>query len=349
MNKIICDDLICIVGDNKDKLIRLEGKTILVTGANGLVPYYLTAALIMANDSLLKRNPCNVIALCRNRLKAQKKFDDFLSRDDFTLWIQDVCEPIPTVKEINYIIHGASPASPKSFGKSPVSTLLPNVLGTYHLLEYARQHKIESLLFLSSGEVYGRSPAEAPPFKENDFYYLDPMDVRSCYAEGKRCGETMCASYGYEFGVPVKIGRLAHSYGPGLDFEDGRVFADFVGNIVRRENIILKSNGSAKRSFTYLSDVTTALLDVLLKGTNGESYNIANETAYISILELAELLVKLFPERGLTVQLVKPVSGVYLKSPNLTGSLDTSKIKSLGWNPKVSIQEGFRRTIESFE
>ncbi|KAA6336830.1 GDP-6-deoxy-D-mannose reductase [termite gut metagenome] len=168
----------------------------------------------------------------------------------------------------------------------------------------AKRNPIVSFLYFSSGEVYGKVNDSIATVSETDYGYLDPMNVRSCYGESKRMGENICISYMHQYGIPVKVVRPAHTYGPGMDLNDGRVFADFVRDVAHNNNIVMHSDGSNSRAFCYLSDATIAFFIVLLYGTNGEAYNVANPLCEITIIELAEKLVKLFPDKKLKVEKV---------------------------------------------
>ena len=293
---------------------------------------------------------CRVIGLARNREKARRRFAHLLDRQDFAIVIQDVTAPATVPVPCDFIIHGASQASPKYYGSDPVGTLAANSLGTYNLLSFARDCRSEGFLFMSSGDVYGEVDPANIPNGENAYGYLDPTLVRSCYGESKRMGETMCAAFNHQFGVPTKIVRPGHTYGPGFALDDGRVFADFVANIVRREDIVMKSDGSARRAFCYLADAVLAFFTVLLKGERGQAYNVGNESCEISVGELAKLLVNLFPERGLSARFdTRPAPAGYIQSTSHRGSLDTSKLRGLGWRPTTNLADGFKRTVMSFE
>ena len=293
---------------------------------------------------------CRVIGLARTREKAERRFAHLLGRADFSLLIQDVCSPVAIGDKVDFIIHAASQASPKYYGKDPVGTLLANTLGTHNLLCLAKKCDSQSFLFLSSGDVYGRVSAPEVPIKEDGYGPLDPTDVRSCYGESKRLGETMCVAWHHQYGIPAKIVRLAHTYGPGMALDDGRVFADFVANVVQHEDIVLKSRGTARRAFCYLADATVAFLTVLLLGENAQAYNVGNEECEISIAQLAEVLIGLFPERKLGVRFSPGhTQNGYIESKADRGSPDTSKMRKLGWHPTTTIEEGFRRTVASFE
>jgi nucleoside-diphosphate-sugar epimerase len=230
-----------------------------------------------------------------------------------------------------------------------VGTLKANTLGTYNLLELAREKKAGRFLFFSSGEVYGLMDEARMPVPEDYSGPLDSTDVRSCYAESKRLGETMCVSYLHQYGVPARIVRPFHTYGPGLSLSDGRVFADFVADVVAGRDIVLRSSGDARRAFCYLADATEAFFTVLLKGTPGQAYNVGNDRAEISIRDLAELVAGLLPDRRVkVVRHEEPSSAGYLPSAVTRALPDVSKIAQLGWRPTTGLEEGFRRTIRSF-
>lgn len=344
-NLIVQEDIeyiISCIGDWE----RLSGKTVMVSGANGFLPAYMIETLLKLNESL-DGNKIKIIGIVRNKEKAFSRFSDYLDRSDFQLIVQDINNRFSFPGGIDYIIHAASQASPKFFGTDPVGTLSTNVLGTYNLLELAREKNVDDFLFFSSAEVYGA--VDVMPIKEESYGYIDPLNVRSCYAESKRMGETMCVSWSYQFGIPVKIIRPFHTYGPRMHLHDGRVFADFVSDIVTNRDIVMKSDGSALRAFCYLADATAGFFKVLLNGKNREAYNVGNDKGEVSIIQLANMLVNLFPEKGLkVVRQDTPSDGSYLKSKINRALPDISKIRTLGWEPHYSVEEGFKRTIRSF-
>lgn len=265
-------------------------------------------------------------------------------RQDLVLITHDVSEPLSLPYPIHYIIHAASPASPRFYKDAPLSVIYPNVLGTINMLNLARTNPVRSILYFSSGEVYGEFAGE---IDENAYGIVDPTSLRSCYAESKRMGENLCIAYASEYGLPVKIARPFHTYGLGMKLDDGRVFADFVRSVVMGEDIVLTSSGEAKRSFLYLSDATLAYFLILTKGANNEAYNVANEQAVVSIKELAQIIASLFPEKGLKVRF-EPPNESYMPSPILSCDVKTAKLNALGFSPKVSIEEGFSKTIRSY-
>lgn len=344
-NKIITEDLDRIVHHGGIDWSRFEGKTILISGANGFLPAYMIETLLHLKHTGKVRD-LTILALVRNEGKARRKFAHHSTDTSLQFIVSDVANPIQIDRHIDFIVHAASQASPKYYGVDPVGTLKANTLGTYNMLELARIHGVESMLNFSSSEVYG-SAMQTDGVSEDDYGYIDLKNVRACYSESKRMGEVMCVAYAHQYDVQVKSVRPFHTYGPGMLLDDGRVFADFVGNIVRNEDISLNSDGSAVRAFCYLADATVAFFKILLDGGKSESYNMANPAGKISIKELADLLVSLYPEKKLKATF-KASQTPYLASQVLVNLPDISKIKTLGWNPSTSVEQGFKRTIDSY-
>ena len=346
MNPIVMEDLEFIVSV-KLPWDRLEGKNILIAGANGFLPAYMVEAILFLNDNRFKKK-ANIFALVRNKERALHRFVSCGKRNDLKYIVQDVCAPLVLTEKIDFIIHAASQASPKYYGIDPVGTISANTIGTANLLKVAVEKECEGFLFFSSGEVYGEARKEDMLTKENVYGYIDPLALRSCYAEGKRAGENMCVSWNQQYKVPVKIIRPFHTYGPGMRLDDGRVYADFISDVISGRNIIMKSDGSAIRSFCYLADAVVGFFTVLLKGKNAEAYNIGNEEE-ISIRDLAHMLVRMFPEKNLKIEINKDITQEgYIKSKISRNCPDTLKIRALGWKAAYSLEEGFRRTVESF-
>lgn len=340
MNKIINEDIKEILSEDLP-FKNLKGKTVLISGANGFIPSYIV-------NTLLSLNNVNVIAVVRNKEKAEKKFAHLLNNPNLKILVHDVSEPFNCDEKIDIIIHAASQASPKYYGSDPVGTLKANTIGTYNLLELARKNNVEKFLFFSTGEVYGVIDENTPKITEDYNGNLDCTNVRSCYGESKRIGENMCVCYSYQYNFPVNMIRLSHTYGPGVQLDDGRVFGDFVADIIFNRDIVLNSDGSAKRSFCYITDMIKGMFYVLFYGENQNAYNIASSVE-TSILELAKTLVSLYPEKQLQVKVNKDVfKQGYIKSASSRADFDTTKLQSLGWKQKIDIAVGFKRMIESY-
>lgn len=300
---------------------------------------YTLAAL---ND--LQSYNIKIVALVRDKNKIPMYLK---GRPDIIVLEQDVCERIMFNEKIDYIIHAASPASPKIMREKPVDTIMANTIGTFNTLKLAKKNNVQAYLYISSREVYGEPYEGQEKFDENTYGFVDPLLPRSCYPEGKKAAETMCVSFKEQYGLNVKIARPAHTYGPGMSIYDGRVQADFLKNVVNNENIIMKSKGEAVRTYTYISDVISGIFYVLLN-SDDVAYNMADENAKITIKGLAELLVSLYPERGLKVeiQIDDDQKGC---APFKLGIINSDKLKKLGWSPKISLEDGFRKTVEYIE
>jgi UDP-glucuronate decarboxylase len=346
-NKIIQEDIDSIIKSKID-WIKFNNKTVLITGANGFLPAYMVEVLLYLNEFFDRFN-VKVLALVRNKQKANVRFLHHLSNKNLEFIEQDVADNISISQDIHFIIHAASQASPKYFGIDPIGTIKANVYGTDNLLKIAVEKKVESFLYFSSGEVYGEVGIDIGPVSEIDYGYLNPTLVRSCYAESKRMGENICISYYHQFKVPVKIVRPFHTYGPKMTLDDGRVYADFVSDILNKRNIVMKSDGKAVRTFCYLTDATEGFFKILLKGSSGEAYNIANPNEEYSIINLAKKLSNLYKDYGVgLVEVETKNSNNYLKSTISKNSVNISKANALDWNPIIDIETGFTRTVESY-
>lgn len=345
-NNIISADLKEIYNSNID-WEYFFGKTVLIAGANGFLPAYMVESLLYVN-SLIPNANITIIAIVRNREKAVKRFSDYLNNNNLKLITQDVTEKFTIQGNVDFIIHAASQASPKYYGVDPVGTLNANILGTNNLLQLAVDKQVEGFLYFSSSEVYGQLTSDKIPTREIDYGYLDPCNVRACYAESKRMGETMCISWMHQHKVPVKIVRPFHTYGPGMALDDGRVYADFIADVVYNRDIVMKSDGSAIRAFCYISDAIIGFFTIILKGNVGHAYNVGNNKCEVSILELAEQLVSLFPEKRLSV--IKKVNDTngYISSFVSRISPNIDKLAALGWSPIVNVSSGFSKTINSY-
>lgn len=324
----------------------LDGKTLLIVGGTSFLFSYFVKSLLYYNIKKA-RKPVNIVVIVRNMRKAALVYAEYLNNRFLTIIQHDVINSITLDIKIDIIIHAASQASPKYYGIDPVGTLNANVIGTYNLLEFAKKNKISDFLFISSGDVYG--VVEKKYVAETDFGHIDCCNLRSCYSEGKRAAETMCISYSYQYGVNTKIIRLFHTYGPDISFDDGRVFADFAKNIINAENIVLKSEGTAIRSFCYVADMLDGLLRVLFYGKCGNAYNISNPNETYSIKELAVKLVDFFAEKKIKVIMdIRNPSKEYIESFNAGRIADILKITALGFVPKITILEGFKKIVDHY-
>jgi nucleoside-diphosphate-sugar epimerase len=329
---------------------RFKNKTVLITGAGGFIGYYLTLAFLVRND--IFNDNIQVAALVRNREKAEKKYGDILKRNDIELCVQDVTNPIKA-KQADFIIHAASQASNIQFENDPVGTINANLSGTANVLDFAKNSNSESVLIVSSLKVYGDIYKGNVPINENDLGYIDFTSYKNCYAMGKRASETLAVSYAKQYGMNIKIARPSYIYGAS-SLEDDRVWAQFIANVVKSENILLKSNGAANRSFCYVSDTVTALLVILLEGENTVPYNISYEKSDTTIRGFAQAACQAFPERNINLSFANKEDenydvsqlSAFSTSPEI---LDSTKLKKLGWKPVVPLIEGIKRSVKILE
>lgn len=304
----------------------LKNKTIFLTGATGLVGAAIVNTLNYINA---QRNlNLHILALVRNKARAEERFNAI--SDDFLQFVVGTVEDMPSFSEdVDFIIHGASQTASKEFVVHAVETIDTAIMGTKKVLELAREKKPTSVVYLSSMEVYGY-PEKGHKVKEHEIGSFTPLILRNSYPIGKITCETMCCAYAKEYGVPAKIVRLTQTFGPGVNYNDTRIFAYFGRCVKEKTDIILKTKGETERCYLYTSDAVTAILTVLLKGENGNAYNAANEETYCSIAEMAEKVAK---EGGIKV--------VYdIQPPEKNGFpetlymyLDTEALKNLGWSP----------------
>ena len=283
--------------------------------------------------------------MSRSKIKLNS---DYINKDDRKNIIfiqQDVSNKISISNnpKIDFILHLASNASPKLFYKNPIETILPNILGTYNLLNLSIIKRVKSFIFFSSGEIYGQHKGM---LKEDKVFNFNHLNTRASYAESKKMGETLCYSYFKEKKVPVKIIRLFHTYGPFMNLKDGRVMMDFVKDILNNKRILIKGHGKQKRSFCYISDAIVGIFLILTSGKNGEAYNLANSKEFFSIKRLAYTLSAFNNKIPVKISIKSNSKKKFLQYDNVKPSI--KKISALGFKPSISIKSGFKKTIKYF-
>lgn len=317
---------------------ELSGCNILVTGSTGLIGGCLVEVLMLNPN-----RDYNVYASGRNVKRAKERFEQFFENDGFHFVPYDVTEPLQGDVRFDYIIHAASGAYPAEFVKRPVEIIKSNVDGVAHLLEYGLNHGLKRFLYISSGEVYGEGDGRV--FTEDYCGFVDITSPRSCYPSSKRAAETLCVSYASEYGVDVVIARPCHIYGPYFTETDNRVYAQFLRNVLRGDNIVMKSTGEQFRSWCYVVDCVSGILHILLKGEVNQAYNIADSLSNISIRQLAEIIAEI---RGKSVVIENPISNERKGYNVVTKSVfSTSKLELLGWVPLIHIKDGLKHTLDA--
>lgn len=308
---------------------ELKGKTLFITGATGLIGLTLIKSLLHASRE--RKLELRIIALVRNRMKAEERFRSELDTGRLSLAIGTVEELPQTEENVDYIIHGASQTASKEFVQHAVETINTAILGTMNLLEFAKEKQVKSFIYLSSMEMYGY-PKKGHKVKEHEAGAMSPLTLRNSYPLSKLMCESLCCAYAYEFGIPAKIIRLTQTFGPGVNYNDTRIFAYFARCAIEKQDIILKTKGETERSYLYTTDAATAILTVLLKGKNGQAYNAADEDTYCSIAQMAE---RIAAEAGIkvTYELQDEADNGFPQT--LYMDLDTALLKGLGWRPFV--------------
>lgn len=315
---------------------KLDGCNILVTGATGLIGGCVV-------DLLMAREPhrFSVYAAGRNKDRAEKRFAAYLDNPNFHFLSFDVIEPLSIDIDFHYIIDAASGASPSLYATDPVGVMKANIYGVDNLLSYGKAHNLQKFVYVSSGEVYGEGDGRA--FAEDYSGYVNPLLARSCYPSSKRAAETLAVCYAQQYGINVSIARPSHVYGPYFSPSDNRVYAQFIRNVLAKEDIVMKSEGSQYRSWCYVIDCATAILYLLLKGENGAAYNIADAQSNITIRSLAEMIADIGQQK---VVIKLPEDAEKAGYSVVTKAVfDTTLLESLGWKVLGSMRDKLEATI----
>lgn len=296
-NPIVRDDIRNIVASCRDELGHLSGRTLLITGGSGFVGSYLVGSLIEFNSNHPEA-PCRAFLPTRSIARVREKWPHFLSASHMTWFEWNGADLNPPVGACDYIIHAASPADPAAYMIDPYEAMEAIVAGTKGVLKFAAETKVRSLLYLSSGAVYGEQPADLESIPEDYEGGPDLTDSRSCYGEGKRYSELLCQVSQ----VPVVIARLFAFLGPHQDLSGSFAVPDFISQALREGIIRIKSDGSALRSYCYATDLTIGIWKLLLGGESRGIYNVGAAAPVVSILELANLIAEIIGNTQVVVE-----------------------------------------------
>jgi nucleoside-diphosphate-sugar epimerase len=384
------DEILLRIG-TPGALGRLCGKTVLIAGAGGLIASYVAMALLEAERRY--GIGMRVVCMARDCAKARVKYARWIADESFTLLERDIGEDIAYEGAADYVVHAGGSSAPRWYMDEPAGIFRANTAAAVSLLEIARKAKAEKFLYLSSREVYGEATGGAAHeycsgatgsggavrsgeaagsgeaarglLSESDYGAFDHLNIRNIYPESKRATESALVAYAAQYGVPCAAVRLASVYGPGMKTEnDGRAISDIVGAAVRGEDIALNSDGSAIRSYCYVTDAVCGILKILLaddgdgggEGSPPEPdtvrheivYNLANEDEPLPIREIAGIVAKVagvgvsVPERPSGAR-AAPAPAQYSAFPYI--ALDTGRIRRLGWKPEVKLADGIARTL----
>lgn len=314
---------------------ELKGHAVLVTGATGLIGASLVRAFLTIGN-------IKVLAFVRNIEKAKSILPD---NESLGYIVGDITKPIITDGPVDYIFHCASVTTSKVMVEKPVETLLTSIDGTKNILDLANEKNVKSMVYISSMEMYGSFDNLSHDVTECDLGYIDPLKVRSNYPESKRVCENMCVAYMAEYGVPVKIARLAQTFGAGILPGENRVFAQFARSAINGQDIILHTKGLSEGNYCYTRDCMTGLLTILLKGKNGEAYNVANPASHTTIANMAKMVADRIANGKIKVVFDIPETNTFGYAADTKMKLSSDKLQSLGWKPEIGLEEAYRRMI----
>ena len=322
-------------------------KTVLVTGATGLVGSYAVRALAAIN----RIHACHmtILAMVRSADKARKIYGPLLERGDVALLIGDVRDPIVYDGQVDYIIHGASVTASKEMVTRPVETIATAIGGTEQILKFAVAKEVTSMVYISSMEMYGTPDPNLSCVTESDYGRVDVLQVRSCYPEGKRMCECLCGAYAHEYHLPVKIARLAQTFGAVVSTSEGRVFAQFARSLLNGEDIVLHTEGKSYGNYCATCDCVRGLLTILLRGVNGEAYNVANEKTNIRIRDMAQMIAD---QSGGKIQVrfdIPEDALQYGYAPDVKMRLSGDKLRGLGWEPELDLPQMYQQLMASWQ
>lgn len=323
---------------------QLANKSILITGASGLIGSFLVDVLMQKN--LEADLNLQVFALGRSEAHAKAKFGDYWEDPRFTFVSHDVNQPMTdlTLGQVDYVLHLASNTHPRAYATDPIGTITANIIGTQNLLDFAVAHHSIRFAFASSNEIYGENRGDVELFNEDYCGYINCNTLRAGYPESKRAGEALCQAYKSQKGLDVVIPRLTRTYGPTMASSDSKAIAQFLENGLAKQDIVLKSKGTQLYSFTYVADAVSGLLSVLLLGASGEAYNIADLSSNITLRDLAQTIAD---AAGTKVVFDLPDATEKAGFSKATKALlDPAKLQALGWHAQFDMTTGIAHTLQ---
>lgn len=322
---------------------KLENKSVLLSGATGLLGSFLVDVLMEKNAHGLN---CNIYALGRTQKKAEERFSKWWGDERLIFLPYDVNYPFvrDNLHVVDYVLHLASNTHPIQYATDPIGTITTNIIGLQNMLDFAVKHKATRFAFASSNEIYGENRGDVELFNEMYCGYINSNTLRAGYPESKRCGEALCQAYKAQTGLDVIIPRFTRSYGPTMQLTDTKAISQFIRKGIAGEDIVLKSAGTQNYSYTYMADAIYGLLTVILCGESGEAYNIADETSTIPLKDLAMIIANLAGKQ-VVFEIPDAIEATgYSKATKAL--LDGNKLKKLSWKPFYTLQDGIPRTME---
>lgn len=324
----------------------MKSGTYLITGSTGLIGSLVAKHLITLPE--YKEGKIRILAPVRNEEKARRMYGEedsrylqFLNMDlcdaESVLAIQDV---------VDYVIHCACVTQSAEMITNPVETADGIVLGTRNILELAKQKQVKSMVYVSSMEVYGQVSDIGRPRTEEELGEVSLALPRSCYPLGKRMAEHYCHAFWKEYGLPVKVARLAQTFGMGVRPEDNRVYMQFARAAKEGQDIVLKTQGRSYGNYCASEDVVNAIFLLLEKGENGETYNVVNEENTMRIREMAELVADKVAGGRIKVRIETEDASKTGYAPDTELRLSGEKLRGLGWKPEKGMLEMYEAVLD---
>jgi nucleoside-diphosphate-sugar epimerase len=352
--EVVDSDLNYIIEGAQEEFGRLAGHRLLITGGAGFLGYYMVQAVAHWNRIQEGSSRIQLTVFDNYARGVPAWLADINDVPNVSLRRHDIVEPLPSDQEPHFIIHAAGIASPTYYRAHPLETMDANVGGLRRLLDHALGRAagadpLRGFLFFSSSEIYGDPTPDNIPTAEEYRGNVSCTGPRAPYDESKRYGETLCVTFARHHGLPVAIARPFNNYGPGLKITDRRVIPDFADNVLSGRDITLLSDGSATRTFCYAADAVTGYFKVLVRGRPGESYNIGVEEPEVTISQLADRVVatarELFGYAGSVVRGVSDEADYLVDNPNRRCPVIVKARSELGYEPRVDLDEGLRRSL----
>ena len=316
----------------------LDGASVLVTGASGLVGSAF-AELLLARAAAGAR--VGIFLAGRSEPPLRARFAGCAAPWTFVPF--DALAPWRCDRRFDFILHAAAPAHPAAIMERPADTLRAIVSGTSSVLAHAAATGARRVLFVSSSEVYGVLPGKETPWREDESGFVDPLSPRSCYSQGKRAAETLCAAAAEQDGTDVVIARPGHVYGPTATASDSRAHAEFARAAASGKPIVLRSPGLQLRSYCHALDCATAFAALFARGEKARAYNVPGPAEPVTIRRMAEAFAA---AGGVDVRDASSFApNPQSENPMSNSSLDSGRIAALGWSPFFDMNRGAADTI----
>lgn len=309
---------------------NLNGKTLMISGGTGFIGTFISDVIRYRNEHYGSNT--KIVSLSRHGGESDNTVEKIAT---------DITKPIQYDGSVDFILHLASNTHPAQYAKDPVGTITTNIIGCDNLLKLAVEKKISRFLLASSVEIYGQGTEE--PMNEKYCGYIDCNNARAGYNEAKRTCEALCRSYESQYGVDVVIARLARTVGADHK-KDTKAMAQFMDNAVAGEDIVLKSKGNQRFSYSYIADTASGVLKVLLDGIGGEAYNVSDEDEGMTLGDYAGFMAGLAGKK--VVFEIEENTSVSKASYAL---LNIDKLKAIGWKPMYTVSDGLRRTYQIYK